>query len=296
LACPGSSRRPVIVETNHAHPAIAFQEAFLHAANVFDPLLAQLLQQVVFGDQLRSKISVQDPAIPDQRPAFAESGKRLRRNPRGLARRGAWPVCHTDVVALAKGRLFGVDLPDGFRYRAEFLTCEEERTIADEVARVQFSTFEMRGVAARRRVAFFGRSYDEHTRVIEEIPPFLLALRARVAAWASVEPEAFAMALINEYSPGAPIGWHRDAPPYGVVAGLSLLSPCRMKFRPYRAAASRGPERIKRLATHEIVLEPRSAYLMTGPARSAYEHHIPVVTALRYSMTFRTLRAGDGSG
>jgi hypothetical protein len=40
------------------------------------------------------------------------------------------------------------------------------------------------------------------------------------------------MALINEYRPGAPIGWHRDAPQYEVVAGLSLLSACHMKFRP----------------------------------------------------------------
>jgi alkylated DNA repair dioxygenase AlkB len=100
------------------------------------------------------------------------------------------------------------------------------------------------------------------------------------------------MALINEYAPGAPIGWHRDAPQYGIVAGVSLLSSCRMKFRPYvspaarRPAAGRGP----RTATHEIVLERRSAYLMTGEARNAYEHHIPAVGELRYSITFRTRR------
>jgi alkylated DNA repair dioxygenase AlkB len=105
-----------------------------------------------------------------------------------------------------------------------------------------------------------------------------------------MDAQAFAMALINEYPPGAPIGWHRDAPQYDIVAGISLLSSCRMQLRPYvspRHAATQGR---RRTATHEITLEPRSAYLMTGEARNAYEHHIPAVTALRYSITFRTMR------
>jgi alkylated DNA repair dioxygenase AlkB len=96
--------------------------------------------------------------------------------------------------------------------------------------------------------------------------------------------------VINEYFPGAPIGWHRDAPQYGIVAGISLLSACRMKFRPYVKPAGRGA-RERRTTTHEITLEPRSGYLMTGESRNAYEHHIPAVTRLRYSITFRTARS-----
>ena len=102
--------------------------------------------------------------------------------------------------------------------------------------------------------------------------------------WAGINPDAVAMALINEYRPGTPIGWHRDAPQYDIVAGLSLLSPCRMKFRPYRIPSDATS--IRRSATHEIPLNRRSAYLMTGEARHAYEHHIPPVTQLRYSITF----------
>jgi alkylated DNA repair dioxygenase AlkB len=100
------------------------------------------------------------------------------------------------------------------------------------------------------------------------------------------------MALINEYRPGSgsPIGWHRDAPQYDIVAGISLVSACRMKFRPYRSAAATEPQSGRRSATHEIVLARRSAYLMTRESRSAYEHHIPPVAELRYSVTFRTLR------
>ncbi len=150
----------------------------------------------------------------------------------------------------------------------------------------------MRGVIAKRRVAFFGRSYGREA--VPPIPDFLQPLRAAVAAWSGLEPGAFVMALVNEYRPGSPIGWHRDAPQYGQVAGVSLLSSCRMRFRPY-AEARRGPAEVPRRATHEIVLEPRSAYLMTGAARASYEHHVPPVTALRYSITFRTVRSGAGS-
>jgi hypothetical protein len=197
-------------------------------------------------------------------------------------------ACDTEIMATASGRLFDLDLPDGFHYRPDFITPAEEATLAAAIEDVTFSTFEMRGVVARRRVAFFGEAYDRGHA--EPLPAFLCPLRAAVGAWARVEPDAFAMALINEYPPGAPIGWHRDAPQYGVVAGVSLLTPCRMKFRPY-VSPGRPAVRVRR-ATHEITLQPRSAYLMTGTARSEYEHHIPAVGALRYSITFRTLRAG----
>jgi alkylated DNA repair dioxygenase AlkB len=123
------------------------------------------------------------------------------------------------------------------------------------------------------------------------LPAFLLPWRDKVAAWAGIEAASFAMALINEYPPGAPIGWHRDAPQYDIVAGISLLSSCRMKFRPsVRPNAQPSTKDRRRAATHEIALERRSAYLMTGESRNAYEHHIPAVAALRYSMTFRSVR------
>jgi alkylated DNA repair dioxygenase AlkB len=122
------------------------------------------------------------------------------------------------------------------------------------------------------------------------MPAFLLPVRDRLARWGEVDPDAFEMAVINEYFPGAPIGWHRDAPQYGIVAGVSLLSACRMKFRPYAQPAGRGAG-ARRTTTHEITLEPRSGYLMTGESRNAYEHHIPAVARLRYSITFRTARS-----
>ena len=182
--------------------------------------------------------------------------------------------------------------PPGFHYRADFITIEEEAELASEIARLEFAAYEMRGVVARRRVAFFGRAYDKTHAGTPAMPAFLLPYRDRVAAWASVAPDAFAMALINEYVEGAPIGWHRDAPQYDIVAGISLLSACRMRFRPYVAPKELAVSRARRVATNEIALAPRSAYLMTGESRTGYEHHIPPAAALRYSITFRTLRAG----
>jgi hypothetical protein len=194
-------------------------------------------------------------------------------------------------MSLREGSLFGVEVPSGFLYRDDFITSDEEARLAGEIGRVQFSTFEMRGVAARRRVAFFGRSYDAGGAATPPLPEFLLALRARVAEWSLLRPDEFVMALINEYPPGAPIGWHRDAPQYGIVAGISLLSSCRMKFRPYVRPSTRSSSAARRIATHEITLERRSGYLLTGESRNAFEHHIPAVDTLRYSITFRTARS-----
>jgi alkylated DNA repair dioxygenase AlkB len=188
-----------------------------------------------------------------------------------------------------EARLFGRDMPPGFAYVDVFMSAAEETALVDAIGTITFSAFEMRGVIARRRVAFFGESYDGAEA--QPIPGLLLPLRQKIADWAQVEPGAFAMALINEYPPGAPIGWHRDAPQYDIVAGVSLLSACRMRFRPYRPATPTGGTTVRRAATHEITLERRSAYLMAGESRTSYEHHIPPVAQLRYSVTFRTLRS-----
>jgi alkylated DNA repair dioxygenase AlkB len=178
--------------------------------------------------------------------------------------------------------------PDGIVYRARFVTAGEESTLVDALAGVELSTFEMHGVAARRRVAFFGASYDRGRGDVPPIPPFLLELRARAAEWAGADAGAFAMALVNVYPPGAPIGWHRDAPQYDLVVGISLLASCRMMFRPYLSPADPRPPR--RRATHEVLLERGSAYALSGDARYRFEHHIPPVASLRYSVTFRTRR------
>jgi DNA oxidative demethylase len=190
--------------------------------------------------------------------------------------------------------LFAPALPDGFHYREQLISSAEERVLLDAVEALPFSEVVMRGVVAKRRTAHFGWTYGYYARRSEPGPPlpeFLLPVRARFAAWSGVNAELFVEALVTEYPPGAAIGWHRDAPVFGeVVAGLSLRSIGRMKFRPYVSPSALGSPRRPRRTTHELLLEPRSGYLMTGPSRELFEHSIPAVTALRYSITFRTLR------
>jgi alkylated DNA repair dioxygenase AlkB len=195
-------------------------------------------------------------------------------------------------------RLFA-DVPEGFEYRSDFVSAEEERQLVEAIARIAFSRVEMRGGVARRRTAHYGWTYGYERRTTEPgapIPDFLLPLRARAADWARLPAAEFAEALVTEYSPGAPIGWHRDAPMFEVIAGISLGSSCRMKFRPYVSPAALAPGAPPRRTTHQIVLAPRSAYLIRDAARREFEHTIPPVEALRYSVTFRTLRSATKSG
>ena len=189
--------------------------------------------------------------------------------------------------------LFGDrDLPPGFLYRADFVSRSEEQKLLADIAALEFSQVEMRGVVARRRTAHFGWTYGYYSRRSEPGPPlpaFLILYRDRSAVWAAIDPDSFVEALVTEYPQGAPIGWHRDAPMFGdVIAGISLGAACRMKFRPYVSPGE--PRQGTRRTSHEVELAARSAYLITGDARREFEHSIPAVEALRYSITFRTLR------
>jgi alkylated DNA repair dioxygenase AlkB len=187
------------------------------------------------------------------------------------------------------------DLPAGFVYRPQFVTEGEEQDLLRRISTVEFSSVVMRGAIARRRTAHYGYTYGYEARTTAPgvpIPDFLLSVRERIAAWLGIEPAALAEALVTEYTPGAPIGWHRDAPMFGDVAGISLGSGCRMKFRPYVSPGALVSARRPRGTTHEIVLAPRSAYLITGVARKDFEHSIPPVERTRYSITFRTVVRG----
>ena len=192
--------------------------------------------------------------------------------------------------------LFGPSVPDGFEYRPQFSTADEEKALVATIGTLRFDAVEMRGAVARRRTVHYGWTYGYYARRTEPgptLPEWLHGLRARAAEWGGIEADQFVEALVTEYPSGAPIGWHRDAPQFGdVIAGISLLTSARMKFRPYVSPGDITPRSAPRRTTHEIELAPRSGYLITGIARRAFEHSIPPVAGLRYSITFRTLRAG----
>lgn len=175
-------------------------------------------------------------------------------------------------------------LPQGMVYRPDFITRAEESELLDWLATLPFEPFQFHGFEGRRRVVSFGWRYDfsrTHLEKADELPAELAPLQARAEALAGLAPGELAQVLINEYREGAPIGWHRDRPVFDKVVGVSLAAACPFRLR--RRVAD-GFERTT------LTLEPRSAYLLSGPARTLWEHSIPPVAAHRYSITFRSFR------
>jgi alkylated DNA repair dioxygenase AlkB len=183
--------------------------------------------------------------------------------------------------------LFGPEfsLPSGFQYQPELISSAEEAELLDELSLLPFRAFEFHGYVGKRRVASFGWEYDfsqEKVRRTEDIPAFLLSLREKAAGFAELAPVDLPHVLLTEYTAGATIGWHRDKGVFGDVVGISLRSPSTFRLR--RQTGTRWERAF-------VTLEPRSAYLLRGPARTEWEHSIPAVESLRYSITFRTVRA-----
>jgi alkylated DNA repair dioxygenase AlkB len=171
--------------------------------------------------------------------------------------------------------------PEGLVYKPELLTLDEERNVLAVLEELRFDPIVMHGVEARRTARHFGLDYDYESRTPmegEPMPDWLLAVRDRVA---ELHPGDYAEALVQRYPPGSTIGWHRDAPAFGDVVGLSLLGTARLRFQ-------RGKGEARRI--WELVAEPRSGYVLSGPARTSWQHSIPPTKELRYSITFRTLR------
>src|SRR3982751_1233215 len=169
-------------------------------------------------------------------------------------------------------------LPEGLRYIPEFLQASEEQLLLDEMRLLDFREFAMHGVTAKRRVLHFGLLYAYETWRLTEGPPipeYLLPLRIRCAELIGVPPGDLPEALVTEYRPGAGIGWHRDAPMFGTVVGVSLGGSCRMRFQ-----RGKGADR----ETSEVILQPRSVYVLSGPARTEWQHSIPATKELRYSI------------
>lgn len=175
-------------------------------------------------------------------------------------------------------------LPRGLEYHAEFLTRDEEAALLRAFADLPFREAKFQQYTARRRVVRFGRIYDPDIGEWldgDPLPPWLARMRRKVASWRGIPEETFIHALVTEYRPGTPIGWHRDKPEYGMVIGISLANACRMRFRPYDNQHDRN-------AVIALELAPRSAYVMHDDIRWRWQHGIPPAKALRYSITFRT--------
>jgi alkylated DNA repair dioxygenase AlkB len=195
------------------------------------------------------------------------------------------------IIQTAQTDLFGLGdaLPPGLSFEPDFVSAAEERELLTIAAALPLREARYKEYTARRRVYAYGArfDYDEyrlHPQEIVDLPAPLQRLRERLAAKVGVAADDFVHVMISEYARGTPLGWHRDALDYAVIVGLSLGSPARLRFRPYPPVGQKKDDIVT------LALAPRSAYVMRDAARWGWQHSVPPVPGLRYSVTMRTLR------
>jgi alkylated DNA repair dioxygenase AlkB len=175
----------------------------------------------------------------------------------------------------------------GLSYISGYLSFSEERILLQNVDQEGWLC------DLKRRVQHYGYKYDYKARAVSlesclgPLPPWISSLCARLQA-DKIFPEAPDQVIVNEYTSGQGISAHIDCVPCfgGVIASLSLASPCVMEFSN------------SRLGKREIALEERSLVVLSGPARYEWQHAIPgrksdvigsirVPRQRRVSLTFR---------
>jgi alkylated DNA repair dioxygenase AlkB len=181
--------------------------------------------------------------------------------------------------------LFAERGPEGLRDQPDFITGEEERTLVARLKALPLAPFQFGAFEGKRRVASFGWRYDYSAQRVlgaDPLPDWIAPFARRVEAFTALPEGDARQPLCTEYDAGVGIGWHRDKAAFELVFGLSLVSSCKLRFR-----------KIEKGAWKRFTLDaaPRSLYLMSGDARRVWEHSIPPVEALRYSITFRTMAA-----
>lgn len=178
-------------------------------------------------------------------------------------------------------------LPSGFTYEEDFLNKEEEGALIKAIGMLELQQFIFQGYEAKRKVASFGWDWNFESRTLNKgaaIPLSFIPLVEKVARLLGIASESIAELLVTEYEVGTVINWHRDAPPFDIIIGLSLLSDCTFRLRPHRK------EQQTRSATRSFPVRRRSLYVMSGEARSNWQHSIAPVKNLRFSVTLRTLK------
>lgn len=195
------------------------------------------------------------------------------------------------MPAPAQPDLFGAEppagpvLPHGLRYEEEFLSRAEEASLVACIEGLPLAPMKYQQYTALRRVVSYGGQYDfsaQQLQAAEPLPAWLAPVRERAAAWIGVDPARFTQALVAEYRPGTPLGWHRDVPDFEDIVGVSLLNAAVMRLRPY------PPDAPKKADVVKLALAPRSIYLLRGAARWNWQHSVAPTKLLRYSITLRT--------
>ena len=177
--------------------------------------------------------------------------------------------------------------PQGFEYFPDFLSENEEADLQKEVLKIDLHSFIFQGFEAKRKVASFGYDYSFDKRKLtagKNIPEVFAPVIKKVSDYLSLQPSQFAELLVTEYPVGAVINWHRDAPPFDLIAGISLNADCILRLRPHDKTKQ------GRRFIISVPVSTRSLYVMQGAARTEWQHSTAAVKNIRYSITLRTLR------
>src|SRR5687767_12631425 len=130
----------------------------------------------------------------------------------------------------------GPNMPDGFEYTTDFITAMEEENLLRDISALELHTFFFQVFEAKRKVASYGYDWSFEKKMLTKgkpIPEIFSFLIERVAKHLGVEKAAIGELLILEYPVGSVINWHRDAPPFDKIAGISLKTDCVFRLRPH---------------------------------------------------------------
>jgi len=180
--------------------------------------------------------------------------------------------------------------PPGFSYKEDFLSADEEELLLRSVLQTELHPMVFQGYEAKRKVASYGYDWSFEKRALTKgklIPQQFSFLVEKLTEHLQLSKDAIAELLVTEYPVGSVINWHRDAPPFDLIAGISLLSDCTFKLRPY------DTDKRNRKSVVSLTVKRRSLYIMQGAARSEWEHSISPVKQVRYSVTLRTLKQSN---
>ncbi len=181
--------------------------------------------------------------------------------------------------------------PPGFLYYPGFITEAEERALLETISSIELHPFHFHGYEAKRKVASFGYDWSFEKQQLskgKDIPAAFDVLIGKVAIHLAMPKQAFAELLVTEYPVGSVINWHRDAPPFDVIAGISLAADCTFRLRPHDKSKQ------NRRSLISFPVQRRSLYIIGGEARSDWEHSTAPVKEVRYSVTLRSLRETAG--
>src|SRR6476620_9571465 len=166
-------------------------------------------------------------------------------------------------------KLFSIEpkFPDGFYYKEEFITEEEEAGLIQLFNVYKPETFIFHSYEAKRKTISFGYDYSFNTAELlkgKPIPSEFDFLIDKVSTSFEIKRNDIAELLLIEYPPGSVINWHRDAPPFDVIVGVSLNADCIFRLRPYKKELQ-GRNNIV-----SINVKRRSVYILKNSVRTEW--------------------------